>query len=170
MSTLMNPDIGLLIWTIVSFLVLVGLLKSFAWGPLLRAIEERERRMKEDLDGARAARDAAERIQGELDSQLASLDAKSRELLAKTAKEAEALAQELKAKAEADAQRIKDKTKAELEEEKKRLVVELRGEVAKLSVLAAEKLVRKSIDEGVQRGVLDSFLKDLEKQGKAKGN
>jgi F-type H+-transporting ATPase subunit b len=161
---------GLVIWTIVSFLVLVGLLRAFAWGPLLKAIEERERRMKEDLEGAKAARDSAERIKGDLDARLASLDAKSRELLAKAAKEGEALAHELKAKAEADAARIKEKTLAELEDEKKRLVVELRGEVAKLSVLAAEKLVRKSIDEQVQRGVLDSFLKDLERQGKAKGN
>ena len=76
----------------------------------------------------------------------------------------------MKAEAESDAQAIKDKTAAELVAEKNRLVDELRQEVASLSVLAAEKLMRKSVDEGVQKSVLDGFFRDLDTSKKAGQN
>lgn len=162
MDQLLNPDTGLVIWTIVTFLVLVALLKMFAWGPLLHAIEEREHRLKADREGAEKARAEAERIQRELQEQMNGLQAKSRDMLAQAQKEAEALRASLKASAEADSAKIREKTMADLAEEKERLVRDLRKEVATLSVLAAERLMRKSVDEGVQKTVLEGFYKDLE--------
>ncbi len=164
MDKLLSPDSGLIIWTIVTFVSLVFLLKKLAWGPLLAAIEEREARMKADADGARQAREQAERIKGELDEQMAGIQARSRELLAQAAREGESLRAQLKAAAEGDAQKIKDKTLAELADEKTRLVRELRKEVASLSILAAEKLMRKSVDDDVQKNVLDSFFRDMDAQ------
>ena len=168
MDKLLNPDTGLVIWTIITFLSLVFILKKAAWGPLLRAIEEREARMKDDLERTQAARAEAERIQKDFEAEMAAVSAKSRELLAQATKEGEALRAKLKAAAESDARGIREKTLAELAEEKERLVRELRREVADLSVLAAEKLMRKSIDDGVQKSVLDSFFKDLESAGKGR--
>ena len=162
MDKLVSPDPGLMFWTIVTFLCLVLILKKAAWGPLLKAIDEREYRLKSDREAAEKARAAAERIQGELEAQLAGVHAKSKELLAAATKDGEALRARLKAEAEADAQAIKDKTAAELVAEKNRLVGDLRKEVAALSVMAAEKLMRKSVDEGVQKSVLDGFFKDLD--------
>ena len=164
MDTLLNPDTGLVIWTVATFLCLVFLLAKFAWKPLLSAIEEREAGIKSDVDRAQAARADSERIKAELDAKLAGLEAQGREMLALAQKEGEALRQDLRSAAEADARKIKERTAAELAEEKRRLVSELRQEVATLSVLAAEKLVRKSVDESVRKSVLDSFFKDLEKQ------
>lgn len=162
MDRLLNPDTGLMIWTIVTFLGLVVVLKKLAWGPLLAAIEERDDRIKTDLEQSQKARTEAERIKGELESKMADLQNKSRELLAQAQKDAEALRSQLKASAEADSQKIREKTMQELGEEKERLVRDLRKEVAGLSVLAAERLLRKSVDDGVQKSVLDGFFKDLE--------
>lgn len=170
MDKLIVPDTGLMFWTIVTFLCLVMILKKAAWGPLLKAIDEREYRLKEDRLAAEKARAEAERIQKELEAQMAGVQAKSKELLAAAAKDGEALRAKLKAEAEADAQSIKDKTAAELIVEKNRLVDELRQEVASLSVLAAEKLMRKSVDEGVQKSVLDGFFRDLDVSKKAGRN
>ena len=164
MDMLLNPDTGLLIWTVVTFLCLVGVLKVLAWGPLLHAIEAREAKMKADLDGAQQARAGAEKIKSDLDAQMKDLSDKSRALLAQAQKEAEALRAQLKASAEADSAKIREKTMQELGEEKERLVRDLRKEVAGLSLLAAEKLMRKSVDEGVQKTVLEGFFKDLETQ------
>ena len=161
METLLNPDTGLILWTIVSFLVLVGLLGKFAWGPLLNAIEEREEAMKREREAAERARKDSERIQGELAAQLAGVEARTKELLANAGKKAESLRSRIKADAEAEAQALTERTKAQLEEEKRRLVSELRREVAGLSVLAAERLVQKSIDEGVRKNVMDQFLKEI---------
>lgn len=164
MDKLLNPDTGLLIWTIVTFVALVVILKLTAWGPLLHAIEEREAKLKADLDGAQAARAGAEKIKAELDAQIADMNAKTREMLAQAQKDAETLRSQLKASAEADSAKIREKTMADLAEEKERLVRDLRKEVAGLSVLAAERLLRKSVDEGVQKTVLEGFYKDLESQ------
>src|ERR1700691_3520886 len=125
MDKLLSPDTGFMIWTIVTFLCLVALLKAFA---------ARERRIKGDRDAAEKARAEAERIQKELEAQMAGVLAKSKELLAAASKDGEALRAKLKAEAEADARTIKEKTTADLAVEKNRLVGELRKEVASLSV------------------------------------
>jgi F-type H+-transporting ATPase subunit b len=162
MGDLLAPDLGLTVWTIVTFLCLVAILKMFAWGPLLHAVEDREARLKADREGAEKARAEAERIQKELEAQLAGVQAKTKDLLAAAMKDGEALRAKLKAEAEADAAAIKAKTSAELAADKDNLVADLRKEVANISVLAAEKLMRKSVDAGVQKTVLDGFFKDLD--------
>jgi F-type H+-transporting ATPase subunit b len=164
MGELLTPDAGLIVWTIVTFLCLVAILKMAAWGPLMNAVEAREARLKADRDGAEKARAEAERIQKELEAHMAGVQAKTKDLLAAAMKDGEALRAKLKAEAEADAQAIKEKTAAELAQEKNRLVGDLRKEVATLSVLAAEKLLRKSVDAGVEKVVLEGFFKDLESQ------
>jgi len=170
MDKLIVPDTGLMFWTIVTFLCLVVILKKAAWGPLLKAIDEREYRLKEDRLAAEKARAEAERIQKELEAHMSGVQAKSRELLAAAAKDGEALRARLKAEAEADARAIQEKTAAELVAEKNRLVGDLRREVASLSVMAAEKLMHKSVDDGVQKTVLEGFFKDLDASQKAGQN
>jgi F-type H+-transporting ATPase subunit b len=162
MGDLLTPDVGLIVWTIVTFLCLVAILKFAAWGPLLHAVEERENRIRADREAAEKARAEAERIQKELEAHMTGIQAKSKDLLAAAAKDGETLRARLKAEAEADAQAIKDKTTADLAAEKNRLVADLRREVANLSVLAAEKLMRKTMDDGVQKTVLDGFFKELD--------
>ncbi len=166
MEKLLQPDTGLMIWTIVTFLIMVFLLKTFAWGPLLHSVEERERRLKEDREAAEKARSEAQKIQADLEAKLNALDAKSREVLAQAQKDAEALRAKPSAEAKEEAARLMEKTRAGLEEEKRRLVGELRQEVAKFSVQAAEKLVRKTVDAGVRKSVLDQFFVDLDKTEK----
>lgn len=168
MDKILNPDTGLMFWTIITFLCLVFILGKFAWGPLLSAIEEREKRMKDDLAGAKKAREDAENIRKDVEGKLAGIASKTKEILDQATRDAEALRHKLKAEAEADAGKIRDKTMAELDEEKQRLVRELRKEVAGLSMLAAERLVRRSIDADVQKSVMESFLKDIEKGGRPK--
>lgn len=165
MDTLLNPDSGLIIWTIVSFLVLVGLMKAFAWGPLLGAIEAREAHMREQTESAEKARKEAERIQKEVEERLANAESEVKGLLAQAGRDAEVLRGKLRKDAEDEAKGMVDKTRKQLEEDKKRLVGEMRKEVASLSVLAAERLVRKSVDSGVKKDVLDRFFVEMDKKG-----
>jgi F-type H+-transporting ATPase subunit b len=161
MDALLNPDKGLIIWTVMSFLILVGLMKAFAWGPLLGAIEEREAKMREEREKAEAARKDAERIARELEARLASAADEAKGIVAKAGVEGEALRSRLKADAEAEARAMLDKTRAQLDEDKRRIVSDLRKEVAELSLAAAERLVKKSVDQGTQKAVLDQFFTDL---------
>lgn len=166
MDTLLNPDIGLLIWTIISFLILVGLLKRFAWGPLLSAVEAREAAMREERERAERARREAEEIQRRLEERLAGAQAEAKEVLAQAGRDGEALRARLRQDAESESKAMLDRTRTQLEEDKRRLVAELRREVADLSVQAAERLMSKSVDKGVQKSVLDQFFGELDKAGK----
>lgn len=164
MEKLFETNFGLMLWTVVTFTLLLIVLAKFGWKPLIESIQAREEYLREERRAAEAARAEALRIQKELESRLAEIEAKSRAALAQAASEGSALRAQMKSTAEADAKKIRDKTLAELAEEKRRLVAELRGEVAGLSVLAAEKLVRQSVNEQVKKNVMDAFFKDLEKQ------
>ncbi|MCX5797232.1 MAG: F0F1 ATP synthase subunit B [Elusimicrobia bacterium] len=166
MDKLVTPDPGLMFWTIVTFLALVALLKRFAWGPLLSAIEEREVHLKAQAAAAKEARDEAERIKNEVAAALAESRAGRQEVLDRAAKDGEALLAKFRTAAEDETRKLREKTAAELGREKDRLVGELRREVADLSVLAAEKLLRRSVDPGVEKAVLDDFFKDISKGGR----
>src|SRR5579872_2870978 len=110
MDKLLNPDTGLIIWTIITFLGLVFVMKKIAWGPIIEAIEEREAKMKAELEGAQTARSEAEKIRVQLEQQVAGLQTMQREMLAQATKDGEALRAKLKADAESDAHRIREKT------------------------------------------------------------
>ncbi|MDD5655924.1 MAG: F0F1 ATP synthase subunit B [Elusimicrobia bacterium] len=164
MDKLLTPDAGLMFWTVVTFLLLAALLRRYAWGPLLAVIAEREERLKAEAAAARLAREEAQRIQAELAAQLAQAAARREEVLARAAQDGEAVLTRFKSEAERQARELRDKTAAELAREKERLVRELRLEVAGLSVQAAEKLLRRSVDPAVEKQVLDDFLGDLERK------
>jgi len=161
MDKLVTPDWGLMFWTLVTFGLLVLILKRYAWGPLLSAIAEREARLQADASAARSARDEAQRIKDELAAQLAASEARRQEVLARAAHEGEAVLAQFKASAEKETRDLRDKTLAELAREKERLLRDLRRDVADLSIAAAEKLLRRSVDPTVEKQVLDEFLKDL---------
>jgi F-type H+-transporting ATPase subunit b len=165
MDKLVTPDPGLMFWTIVTFLALVWLLKRFAWGPLLTAIAEREAGLKAEGAAAQKARDDAERIKAELAAHLAESQAGRQAVLDRATKDGEAVLAQFKASAEEESRKLREKTAAELGREKDRLIVELRREVADLSVTAAERLLRRSVDPAVEKAVLDDFLKDVAKGG-----
>jgi len=164
MGDLLNPDIGLMIWTIISFLILVVLLRVLAWGPLLASIDAREKGLREERERAEKAREESEKIQQDLEKRMAGATEEAKGLVAQASKDAEALRQKLKGEAEDEAKGLIDKARVQLNDEKNKLVGELREEVVSLSVSAAERLMKKSVDETVQKTVLDDFFSQLEKE------
>ena len=168
MDTLLTPHYGLLFWTAVSFIVLVALLRSFAWGPLIGMIEEREAQLRRAGELAEQARRDAENAKAELEARLARSESEMKEMLAQAAREGEALKADLKKEADEESRRVMERTRLQLEDERRRVVGELRGEVASLSVAAAERLMRKSVDPGVRQGVMERFFEELDRgRGKA---
>lgn len=167
MDTLLNPDPGLYIWTILSFLVFVGLLKVFAWGPLLKAVDARDAALRRERELAEAARKEAERLRGDVASQLQGIEERGRRMLAEVVREGEALRAKLRGTGELEARALIEKAREQLGQEKERLSSELRREVGALSVQAAERLMRKSIDADVRKKVLDEFMGEIGKIGES---
>jgi F-type H+-transporting ATPase subunit b len=164
MERLLQPDTGLMIWTVVTFLCLVFVLKKFAWKPLLQALNDREAGIKRAIEDANSARQTAEQLKAQYEKQLAQGQEQMNTLIAQAANDAQKVRERLIKEAEAEAQRLAESTRRQLEEDKNKVVRDLRKEVAGLSILAAEKLLRHSMNQKTQEDLLKDFFDDLDNQ------
>jgi F-type H+-transporting ATPase subunit b len=153
---------GLMIWTIVCFLVTLFVLKRFAFGPIQKMIDERRARIRESIEEAERARAEARRMLEE-----------HRALIGRARQEAEEIRQEVRADAEklrrratdeieADRQRRLDETKRQIEAETQRALSQIRVEVAKLTLIATAKVTGKVLDADDQRRLIDDAIADLD--------
>ena len=161
METLLKPDLGLMIWTVVTFLIMVAILKKVAWGPLLKVLEEREEKIRREVEAAEKNRAEMERLKADYERQMAEVETRAKALLAEAEKKGLENREAILKDAEAQARKIQEKTLQELQAEKEKISRELRSELGELSVEIAEKIVRKTIDKKVQEDALQDFLKSL---------
>jgi F-type H+-transporting ATPase subunit b len=166
MENLLNPDKGLIIWTIVSFAVLVLLLSKVAWTPLIKALKDREDGIRKAIGDAATAQKTAEQLKVQLEQELAKAQDKAAGMLSQAQAESQKLREQMVKDAEAEAHRLIEQTKRQLEEEKSKLSRELRQEVANLSIRVAEKLLRHSVNAKEQETLVAGFIKDLDKESK----
>lgn len=166
MKYLLTPDVGLMFWTIVTFLLTVFILKKVAWGPFLKVIDEREARIKLEMETTQKNREEMERLKKEYEDQLLAIESRAKALLAQAQSEGAQVKETILKEAQESARKLTDKTQQQLEVEKERLIRELRNEAGSLSVQLAEKLMKQSVDEKIQEKVLQDFMKSLESQEK----
>ncbi len=162
MQHLLTPDVGLMFWTIVTFLLTVFILRKVAWGPFLKVIDEREARIKLEMETTQKNREEMERLKKEYEDQLLTIESRAKALLAQAQSEGVRAKETILKEAQDSARKLTDKTQQQLEVEKERLIRELRNEAGSLSVQLAEKLMKQSVDEKVQERILQDFMKSLE--------
>jgi F-type H+-transporting ATPase subunit b len=148
---------------VVTFVLVVLVLGRFAWKPLLASLEAREQGIRASVKSAEESRAAAEKLRQDHEREMAAVEARARELLAAAQKEAQRLRDDMLKAAQDETAKLSEKTRQQLAEEQRRLVRELRAEVAALSVKAAEKLLRHSVDKTVQDKFVQEAMADLEK-------
>lgn len=156
-----NP--GLIVWTIVTFLLLVTVLRAFAWKPLLEALNKREEHVRSSLERAEHAKAEAERILEENRKQLAKAESESQRILTEGRALGDKLKNEMIEQANQQSRRMIDQAKQEIERDKDAALAQLRGEVANLAIKAAEKILDETLDQAKHRKIVDAFLKDLPK-------
>lgn len=154
-----NP--GLILWTIVTFVLLVALLKRMAWKPLLEALQRREDHIRSSLDRAEQAKQEAERILEENRRELGRAGEESRRILEEGRRLAEKLKNDIVEKAGQQSRRMIDQARLEIERDKEQAVLQLRGEVAQLAVLAAGKILGEVIDGKKHAKLVDDVLGSL---------
>lgn len=166
MDKLLNPDVGLMVWTVITFVGVVLVLGRFAWKPIVAALEAREEKIRADLKAAEESRLSAEKIRADYDQQLALVEARAKELIAQAQLDSQRLRDQMLKSAQEESARLAEKTRRELGEEQRRLVKELRAEVAAISMKAAEKLIRQSIDKTLQEKFVHEAMEDFEEWSK----
>ena len=164
MDKLLNPDIGLAIWTITTFLILVVVLGKFAWKPLIKALEEREQGIRRSIDDATSARQAAESLKNQLQADLSAARDKTNVLIQQAQTDAQKIRDQAVREAEQQSQRIVEQSRKQMEQEKDKALQDLRKDVARLSLEITEKILRQSPGALKDQGPLvEGFLKDLAK-------
>jgi F-type H+-transporting ATPase subunit b len=158
---LLNPNPGLIFWTAVTFIIVLLLLKKIAWGPIISALEEREKGIQSAIDRAYTAKDEAESILKKNKELLAKADAEADKIIREGKEYAEKLRGDITEKAQAESKKMIASAKEEIEQEKRRALDVLRNEVADLAVKGAEKIIRTALDADKQKAIVDSMIKDL---------
>lgn len=161
MDKLLQPDTGLLIWTIVTFLLLVFILKKAAWKPILDAINQREGKIREDLDRAERSQKEAEALRLKYESQLNEAQRSIQEMVSQARKDGEKVRADMLNAAKEESERLMEKGRRDLAGETDRLKSELRNEVAGLSLQIAEKVLGRSVDKKLQEDVLKDSLHSI---------
>ncbi len=166
-SALITPKIGTVFWTLVTFIALAVFLRLVAWKPLLRAIEERERAIRESLEQAARDREEAEALIEQHRRMLA--QARQERLVAVEAgrKDAERLKSEILEEARRQREQTLKQTQSQVETALRQAQGEIRAAAADLAVRAAAKLVAPSLDDTAQRRLVEEYLADLEREAGA---
>src|SRR5512140_307541 len=139
-----NP--GLILWTIITFVVVVLILRAVAWKPLLGALTAREEQIRSSLQHAEQAHQEAQRLLEENRKQLAAAEEQSQRIIREGRTLGERLKAEIMEKANASSRHMIDQAKEEIKREKEAALVQLRGEVADLAITAAGKILDAHLD------------------------
>ena len=164
MEDLLKPDYGVLLLTVCNFLLLVYLLKKFAWGPVINALEKREDQIAQDKQTAASARQSAQQLKKELDERLAQISNEAAQKMAEAVKAGELQKEQLLAQAKEQAEHLLEQAKTQIEAEKNKALADVRGEIANLSVLAASRVIERQVKEDDADEIVAQVLQEV--QGK----
>jgi F-type H+-transporting ATPase subunit b len=163
-NPLVQPDPGLFIWTIVTFLVLLALLMKFAWRPLLKALEQRQDAIRKSLDDAQQAKQELERLQRESAQIIREARVEAESILSKTRADGERLRQEMKQKARTEADAVVKNAERQIQLETGRALQQIRHEAVDLSVMIASKLIQRNLSKEDNEKLIEETLKQVETQ------
>ena len=162
-ANLLNANFGLVIWLAIVFLLLLILLKRYAWGPITSALEDRERTIGESMQQAEKALAEARQLQADNERARREAEQEAQRLLRDAREEADRLRGEEVQKTREAIQQMRDQAQGEIEREKESALDALRAEVADLAIQAAEKILQTNLDAPSQRRLVENFIDDLPK-------
>lgn len=151
---------GTALFTLITFLILLALLKKYAWGPLKSIMDEREETINKDIDDAQAAKVNAKKLEEE-----------NRDILKKTQEEVQTILDDAKHQAKVQQEQIISdanvkangliqSAQAEIQQEKQRAIADINNRVSELSVLIASKVINKEISEQDQKELVEKYIKE----------
>ncbi len=156
-----NP--GLVIWTLISFVLLVVILGKYAWKPIINALNEREGKIRSALEQADRARAEAAELLKKNEETMARAEEEHRKMMLESKAMAEKMKEEIVGKAREQAQLELQRASEEIQRNVVSARQQLRTEVADLAIKAAEKILDETLDAQKQKKIVDSFLQQLPK-------
>jgi F-type H+-transporting ATPase subunit b len=161
-NALISVTPGLMIWTIVCFLIALFVLKRYAFGPIQKMIDERRDRIREALDEADRAREEARRLLEEHRKLIADARHDGEEILAEARRVADSMRERVKDETEAERQRRLEDTRRQIDAETQRALTAIRQEVAVLTLEATSKVTGKVLDRDDHKRLIEDAIADLD--------
>jgi F-type H+-transporting ATPase subunit b len=162
-NVLITPSPGTMIWTVLTFSLLLILLRVVAWKPLLGALESREKAIKSDLDEARRERDEAVQLLAEHRSLVDQARRERAEAVEAGRKDAERLKDEILAEGRRQRDQLVQQAEAQMEAQVRQAKAELRSETADLAIEVAGKLLARELDDPAHRKLVEEHLSQLDR-------
>jgi F-type H+-transporting ATPase subunit b len=153
---------GLMIWTIVCFLITLFVLKRYAFGPIQKMLDERRERIQRSIEEAEHAREEARKLLEEHRALIGQARGQAEEILAEARKVGDAQRQRVREETEADRQRRLEETRRQIEAETQRALQQIRAEVAELTLVAATKVTGKVLDDADHRRLIEDAINELD--------
>jgi F-type H+-transporting ATPase subunit b len=150
----------LLIAFVVNFVILFALLSIFAYKPILKMLEERQAKIKESMDQAEQIRQDTARSQEEIKANLEKARKEGQNVIAQATQIGERLKEEAKQSAREEAESLIDKARSEIQHEREKSTEELRAEFADIAILAAEKVIKETLDKKKHHKIIEDVLKE----------
>lgn len=159
---LITPDYGLLFWMILAFSAVLIILKKYAWKPILGALKEREKTIEGALKSAEKVKAEMAKLQADNEKILAEARLERDKLIKEARETKDRIIEESKGLAQIEAQKLIDTARASIQSEKLAAIREIKDQVANLSVMVAEKIIREKLGENANQGeYIDKLLKDV---------
>lgn len=160
---LLIPEVGLVIFQTIAFLLLMFLLGKFAWKPILAAIKERENSIDEALNKAELAKQELARMTAQNEDLMKQARAERDEILKEAKALKDSIVNDAKTQAQTEGAKLIEKARIEIENQKKAALAELKGQVSSLSLDIAERVLRSQLDDKAkQQDLVANLLKDVE--------
>ena len=161
MDSLVKLDPGLFIWTIITFLLLFFVLAKYAWKPLIKMLDDRESMIRSSLDDAEKAKLELERLNKESEAITAKARSEAQAILAESKTVAEKVKEDTIAKAKEQAIKISDDAQKQIQVEKDKAINDIKQEVVNLTLLVAEKLINKNLNDADNKSLIEESLKKV---------
>ncbi len=161
-SFLISPNVGLMVWTLLLFGFSMYVLKKLAFPRISAALEKRQHAIEESIDHAEQTRKEADQLLADYRERLHEARGQADEIVARARRAAETHEREAQDEAKAKREQMMEQTRRDIQSETRRAIQEIRSEVADLTVMATEKVTRKTLDEDDQRRLVEDALSELD--------
>nr|HPG51228.1 F0F1 ATP synthase subunit B [Spirochaetota bacterium] len=158
---LLRVDPGLLLWTVITFLVMMGILWKVAWRPIVDAMDARAEKVRFEIDNAERTRQEAEKLLAQHKAMMDNSRNEAAQIIAKGREEAERMKNEIVEKASAESRTIADRAKKEIELAKDKAIIDIKTEVVVLSTEIASKIINKNIKAEDQKALVEEALNKM---------
>jgi F-type H+-transporting ATPase subunit b len=159
---LVQPGLGVMIWTLIAFGASLLILRKLAFPRIAEALDKRRRAIEESIDSAERTRVEADRLLAEYRERLREAREQADDIVARSRKAADKLQDDAKVDANAKREEMMEQTRRDIEQETRRAIDQIRREVADLTVLATEKVTRKSLDDDDHRRLIEEALSEFD--------